>query len=128
MAYRSKLMRLIALFAFACLLTQSYAEDDGLASDLVEGNEDKSVKEINDEEIIRRRDLQLKANGLIQDGKDILSEDDKDYPEAIAKLVNAEKQLNLISRSHPDILAQLRDLRKTLGQSYAEYLCRKTTS
>ena len=53
MAYRSKLMRLIALLAFAFLLTQSYAQEaaGGLAGDLAEGEEDKSVKEINDEGI-----------------------------------------------------------------------------
>jgi hypothetical protein len=125
MAYRSKLTRLFALFALIGLVAApTYSQEGGAdlsenpgagagAALKDEGPPDRSPKEIDDNERIRRRRQLIKANRLIKDANASLKE--KEFVDAIDKYTQAEKILKDVSNSTPSVLEKLASLRKTLG-------------
>jgi hypothetical protein len=78
---------------------------------------DKALKEIDNMEIIYRRNLVRRSTKSTKQAAKLLVGKKKDYPEAIDKMLNAEKWLKSANGHHPT----LTELRKTLGNTLLEY-------
>lgn len=84
-----------------------------------EGSEALSLDDIQDNEVVRRREKELEADRLYVDGRKAFIEDD--YETAVRKFISSQIKLNEASRSEPRVQEKNKLLDKVLAYTYEEW-------